>query len=194
MSNDVPKFYVVINNNGNDLDSDDEGGYNQDECVTYICPFCGELDNMDGSYSYKTHPMFWCDGGCRFVYDKASKKRVDGDELLSKHPDFKGLTDKSVIYSYNCLLIKRASPAQCYDYKLYGDEKNGYYVCKNKDSIDEEYQIDWKKDMSVVVNSYNLTDAHERYPKLGFNHDGIYLFLLCVDKDGNDFQMCFWGD
>lgn len=49
--------------------------------------------------------------------------------------------------------------------------------------------------LHLPVNSYNVEDPEQPYPKnFDLAHDGIYIYLQCLDINGNPFIMTYWGD
>lgn len=47
----------------------------------------------------------------------------------------------------------------------------------------------------LEVHSYNVETPQVSYPKeFDLSHDGIYIYLLCRDENGVEFQFVYWGD
>lgn len=66
----------------------------------------------------------------------------------------------------------------------------------DEDQFDYEYPgDDLDFTFHLPVNSYDVFGPETPFPEnFDLAHDGIYIYLQCLDADGKQFIMTFWGD
>jgi hypothetical protein len=72
--------------------------------------------------------------------------------------------------------------------KMYG------IVPVSSDNELDDGQVDLTH-FSLPVNSYDVEAPQKPYPKnMDLAHDGIFIYVLCEDENGKEFESCYWGD
>ncbi|MEB3214330.1 MAG: hypothetical protein VKL39_23475 [Leptolyngbyaceae bacterium] len=167
-----------------------------------FCPICSNKDRIDYKDYVEYHPMFFCWNCHEYGIDEHRESKFvlacsiedlekyepnqKVDLLLIKRIANSESIDKFV-EEFNKKRIRVASFDVLCEYGIGGIQK---YL---NISDDEMYKLVLDK-VGVELNSYNMVDIHKKYPEYSLDHDGCYILIEVLEKDGTLTRMMLSGD
>jgi len=140
---------------------------------------------------------------------------ITDDEAESEYEDKPEFPPTVAYLTLECAKIKRISNRQLYEYEMKNgsitDEETREFLSDNSRVVMDSLGIVERKkdkfgncelddnenifDLSLPVDSYDAENPKVPYPEnMDLAHDGIYIYVLCEDENGNEFKVCYWGD
>jgi hypothetical protein len=153
------------------------------------CPICStKVDVIFDDYVEK-HPMIWCwecgGGNTKYVID-CSIEDISMDEL-SKVVDLLLIT-RIVNTEDMVTFIANFNKKNNTSFEELSEIRD--YMKINDNDISKKI-LD---EVGVELNSYNIADIRKKYPEYYLAHDGVYIWIEVLEKDGSLTVMKFWGD
>jgi len=168
------------------------------------------------------YPMIWCEEcGARAVLLDDRAEKIATKDLPEELQKLK--TDELQAFKIPLAKVVKIVNRQFYDFKLPEDKElsvdemiqmvelspgwnedrseefknflNHRGITERDDdfSFGEQGAEDYR--LHLPVNSYDAMNPEQPYPKnFDCSHDGIYVYLQCLDVDGKPFDMTYWGD
>ena len=162
------------------------------------CPICStKVDVIFDDYVEK-HPMIWC-----WECGGTNTKYVIDCSIEDIDIDYVDDIDKVVkVFEFDLLLITRiVNTEDMVTFIANFNKKNNTsfeelseirdYMKINDNDIFNKKIID---EVGVELNSYNIADIRKKYPEYDLSHDGVYIWIEVLEKDGSLTVMKFWGD
>jgi hypothetical protein len=155
---------------------------------TQICFICSNKADIQFTDYVERHPMICC-------WSCQSKFVIDCPMENNDIEDFSGNK------TFDLLFIKRIVNSLDFDNFLdnYNKNNNSSFeytdeLCEHMDISEDELKKRILDDAGVELNSYNIRDIHKKNPDYDLSHDGTFILIEVLEKDGNLTRMYFWGD
>lgn len=161
-----------------------------------FCPICSNKDRIDYKDYVEYHPMFFCWNCHEYGIDEHRESKFvlacSIEDLAKYEPNQK----------VDLLLIKRIANSESMD-KFVEDfnKKHNTNFEYGIGDIQEYLNISDDKiyklildEVGIELNSYNMIDIHKKYPEYSVDHDGCYILIEVLEKDGNLTRMMLSGD
>ncbi len=175
------------------------------------CPICLNVNADDYQHEdYIDYEMIWCDScGARLItnipYQYKNISIEEKFEMVNMNDvpkEFLGALGSDAnqkyfrvrfmkihkIMNWNLATYTHHSPTQELIQKFVMSELKDESLGFVKNDNDE---LDFS--CGLVIDSYDAEDARKRY-RLDTSHDGVYMYIQCVNDDGKLVNLRYWGD
>ena len=170
--------------------------------INITCPKCGKADEFDTqSNEYVTHVMNWC-WGCNGnrtyivldhevftgeLYNDDVFSKLEPEDIKCYEDDITSLKDQMDIGGQlfvpvlKILKLVNSDISKQYRITRGCSFHDDFMSARNEDELITLFQC------GIDINGFDTGDAD-------FDHDGIYVYLLCQNIHGKLVKVKFWGD